>query len=186
MNTKRFVIGDETIIEVEMPKTPRTHRTKNLFQFGANSPKWTIGHRIDKPVRSLTENCDLPDKSVFPVLKHKIISDQCHGLFYEPTEGSGKIYGLQPLPFNKGIHIGIRYPERHEDLPGPADYSPIYDEPHKLTSLSRTRNPEIWEGSPGLSSPGPGSYNIGPQLRKPARWFLNRRVTAPPVDDIIR
>ena len=185
---KTYVIGDSVIVDIDMPKTPRRHRTKDYQKFGADSPQWTIGRRDFKEIPSLTNNCELHNNRTFPVLKHKIISDQSHGLFYEPTEGCDKIYDIEPLPFDKGTHIGTRYKAKKPSAtPGPGFYNPIYSrETVKLATLSRSKCPDIWEGMPGLTTPGPGSYNVGPQIRKPVRWYASRRVTAPPVDDIIR
>ncbi|EAY20875.1 hypothetical protein TVAG_436990 [Trichomonas vaginalis G3] len=170
---------DIPYVEVQMPKTPRTYRPRNYFKFGTSAPQYTIKLRRPISDRTATSDIDIPDIRKIGGKKQKI-SDTDRGLFYIPTEGPDVIYTPRVAHTAKGGRISLRIPEKPNENPGPGAYSPKYDQPKYLTTLSRSQSNELWRAN---DTPGPGSYNIAPPIRKFKHWY--RRCTAPPVENII-
>lgn len=173
------MIDNLPFVEVEMPKTPRTYRPRNYFKFGNSAPQYTINPKRPISDRTVTSDIDTPDIRRIGGIRQKI-SDTDRGLFYIPTDGPGVIYSPRLPQTAKGARISLRVPEKHNDFPGPGAYSPRYNEPKYLTTLSRSVSSDYWKVD---DTPGPGTYNITPPLKRVKHWY--RRCTAPPVEKVI-
>lgn len=103
------------------------------------------------------------------------------GIDYVPKTNTPDFCYVPP-PFGSGktTHIAERHNDKIDNsIPGPGKYSPIYSNLKKApafsivkpdTSHSRTRatEPEVL--------PGPGSYNVEPELPKAPKWTERLRV----------
>lgn len=75
--------------------------------------------------------------------------------------------------------IGVRtiYKQYDDAIPGPGLYSPSVDFTRPKTAaytLSKAKKEEVW--GPPSKTPGPGQYDIIPNLSKPKRWAGKLRV----------
>lgn len=181
IGTKRLKIGDTEIVEIEMPKTPRTHRIRNLDAFGESAPKWTIGRPFEYKADTTTSNIGFFDIRTKLGNNGVTIPKTSRGNFWTLTCGPDVQYNL-PRHKLKPIKIGEKiYYKVEKSKMGPGYYNYSTKEPKKLLTFSKTsRDSRIKE-----DVPGPGYYDVGPKLRRAPRWFAKYRVTKPPVERVI-
>ena len=70
--------------------------------------------------------------------------------------------------------IGPKIPFKFGDdtIPGPGEYNPNEVNRPKSAAFSFTKSSErnVWAQNDMLYNPGPGQYNVIPELKKPKRW----------------
>lgn len=182
IGTRTITIGDTTIVEYDMPKTPRRHRTRDITKFGSDSPSYTIKHKEDTNYKTITSQLETPNLRSFPKIRRSTISNTGHGLFYYPVEGPDVMYDVKTTTLDRGCTIGKRYYPRPPQTPGPGQYETRTKVTPKFATLPKQSKQDLWSVS---DSPGPGQYNVTPPIKRAPRWFSRRRITAPPVDNTI-
>ncbi|EAX98139.1 hypothetical protein TVAG_332490 [Trichomonas vaginalis G3] len=145
-----------------------------------------IGHRSETNYATITSGVDYRSNRVFPEIRRSTIGASTNVHFYDRDETPAPTYvppGLTP----QKITIGQKYQERSLDYNvGPADYTPVAIDLPNLPAYSFPRAQLVKRGlndnrpCPGLDStsetPGPGSYNVVPELRRPKKWTEKLRV----------
>ena len=155
----------------------------------------TIGIREETNYATVTSGIDYTSHRLFPEIRRRSISAQSNRHFYDAPVTPAPNYtppGLEP----KKITIGQRYKERPPDnIPGPDAYnvkrpdlptSICYSLPRKDLGEARSRsvtvlrnnttNTILFNSEPVPDTPGPGAYNVTPELRRPKRWTERLRV----------
>ena len=155
----------------------------------------TIGVRSETDYSSITSGIDYTSKRIFPEIRRRSISQQSGRHFYDFPKTPAPDFnppGLQP----KKITIGQKYKEKKPDkIPSPVDYdvkrvdlpSSIHHAlPRKDFAEIRSRsvtvlcninnNTPLFNNEQAPDTPGPGAYNIIPELKRPKRWTERLRV----------
>ena len=123
--------------------------------------------------KSETDNCDLSQPRIFPEIKQKTIAPlDGFKFFYPISDTPGPCYFEQThtRPQTIGSCIQTRSPT--EEFPSPADYSPDYETKSQFAySLPKAqRNTYFDDCAKQNPSPGPGTYNIQPESKRPPKW----------------
>ena len=146
----------------------------------------TIGVRGETKYSTDTSNINIPNIRAFPEIRRRSISELSGRHFYDLDPTPAPTYNSPGLELKKKT-IGARFKEKKPDkIPSPAEYdvkrvdlpSPIYvalprkEDVYKSRSLSY----DSGLGESINDTPGPGAYNVTPELRKPKKWTERLRV----------
>lgn len=168
------------------PETPGPGQYNIPFQGINRNCSSAIGHRPEVSYSTITSGVDFRASRVFPEIRKSTIGATSSRHFYDRDETPAPTYfppGLTP----QKITIGQKYPDKPSDLKvGPADYSPVAVDLPNNPAYSFPRSQLVKRGlednrpCSGIDStsetPGPGSYNVIPELRRPKRWTEKLRV----------
>lgn len=164
------------------PPPPEPVPGPGTYEIGGNTFHIDIPHTIQK--RKETDYTTISSKIGFlqlepftrPVTSIHLRKDE--DLFYI-NDSPGPNYFPKQEFSSTAPKIGIKTPYKHydENIPGPGLYSPSVEFTRPKTAsftLSKAKQRDVWGQQP--KTPGPGQYDIIPNLSKPKRWAGKLRV----------
>ena len=132
----------------------------------------TIQRRPETSYETMTSDIDFLDLQNFTGPKISI-GDVGNVKFFKPDDNPPPEY-LPTTPKIKSMTIGPKIPFKFGDdtIPGPGEYNPNEVNRPKSAAFSFTKSSErnVWAQNDMLYNPGPGQYNVIPELKKPKRW----------------
>lgn len=148
----------------------------------------SIQEREITDYRTITSNIDYIYHPYFPKkdsFKHNFVptvpDDEKKISFIGKSDSPGPGYNIREVQprtdYYKKHNIGKHEPPKEpivESSPSPQDYSPVIVSLPRSPAYSFEKIVVSDEGKPArpvdLGTPGPGAYNVGPQVRRPPRW----------------
>lgn len=164
------------------PPPPEEVPGPGTYEIGGKSFQIDIPHTIQN--RQETDYTSISSKIGFLQLEPftrpatSIYRRDDKSLFYI-NDAPGPNYLPESDLTSTGPKIGnkINYKEFDCTIPGPGLYSPSVELTRPKTAaytLSKSKQREVWGQIP--KTPGPGEYNVIPNLSKPKRWAGKLRV----------
>ena len=155
----------------------------------------TIGVKSETNYATITSGIDYTATRVFPEIRRRSISQQSGRHFYDLPQTPAPSYASPGIQAKK-ITIGQKYKEKKPDtIPGPAEYdvkradlptSIQHALPRKDLAEVRSRSVTVLRNNNNSTplftnesvpdTPGPGAYNIIPEMKRPKRWTERLRV----------
>jgi hypothetical protein len=120
-------------------------------------PGTPMSARRARSDRTVTSDIDTPNIRIYPANPRKTIGQRKGLYFCEATDSPGNFFNYKSDTFSKGVRIGRRWNRRHEDLPGPGEYSPAWPQAPRLATVAQAKDRTLWKVHEG---PSPGDYQI--------------------------
>jgi hypothetical protein len=140
-----------------------------------------ISPRKNTQYKTLTSEIDVPCLRQFPEIRRKSIGTREKLQFYDMPDGPGTLPRPLADTMGKGVRIGVRSKERPENIPGPGEYSPSWDEPPKLCSMNKAfTQRSLW---PVSDTPAPTRYTPYRDMGDNPKWLGAFRPAKVPLYD---
>jgi hypothetical protein len=181
-NSPAWTIGSSRKPPKPLPDTPAPCQYDPPIEACKTQVTHTIQARESPNYGTITTNVEFPDLREFPSPPLVRIHEHDGTSFIPKVSSPGPSYSPSDVR-RKHDYTSHKIEELHRvrrspGTPGPADYEPI--DPGRPTSplFAMPQAPvKRFHDEKVDPTPGPGEYQIGPEVRRPATWTERLRVT---------